>query len=183
MRKFLIVAGLIIALVAGWKGLSVSANKSNLLLLKEYILSPFSKELVNDDGQYPHTPVTFRTLASEENLTKHDHFDWRYDMHYVTLFCGEPNCFLKFQVKEYQEFVSPDSRGFVLWTFFDYDMDGEFDSVERRYDLVMQDRVVMMPEFPAGFISREWYHVPREEAEKRFEKEVNYWLALVKTET
>jgi hypothetical protein len=83
-------------------------------------------------------------------------------------------------VKEYQEFVSPDSRGFVLWTLFDYDMDGELDSVERRFIVVMQDRVLMMPEYPAGYINTEWYSVPREEAEKRFDREVNYWLGLVK---
>lgn len=183
MRKFLIVAGLIIALVAGWNTLSMSSNQNSLLLIKEYILSPFSKDLVNDDGQVPSTPVTYKTLYSEENLANHDHFDWRYDMHYVTLYCEEIHCFLRFQVKEYQEFVSPDSRGFVLWTLFDYDMDGEFDSVERRFIVVMQDRVLMMPEYPEGYINTEWYSVPREEAEKRFDREVNYWLGLVKTGT
>lgn len=183
MRKFLLVSGLIIALVAGWNQLSIGSKQSNVLLIKDYILSPFSKDLVNDDGELPHTPVTYKTLSSTENLTNHDNFDWRYDMHYVTLYCGETNCFLRFQVKAYQEFVSPDSRGFVLWTLFDYDMDGEVDSVERRFILVMQDRVLMMPEYPPDYINSEWYSVAREESQKRFEREINFWLGHVKTGT
>ena len=182
MRKFLIIAGVIIALVLGLNGSSTSENRGSVLLIKDFILSPLSKDLVREDGQFPQTPVTYKTLTSKENLTNHDHFDWRYDRHFVTLHCGVIYCFLEFQIKEYQEFTSPDSRGFVLWSFFDYDMDGEFDSVERRYNLVMQDRVLMMPEFPPGYVNKEWYYVPKDEAEKRFEKEVNYWLGLVKNE-
>lgn len=48
--------------------------------------------------------------------------------------------------------------------------------------MVMQDRVLMMPEYPEDYINTEWYSVPREEAEKRFDREVNYWLGLVKNE-
>jgi hypothetical protein len=183
MRKFLIVIGLIIALVAGWGRVSISANKGSVTLIKDYILSPFSKSLVNDDGQFPFLPLAYKTLASHENLANHNNFDWRYDMHFVTLYSGEVNSYLRFQVKEYQEFVSPDSRGFILWTFYDYDMDGELDSVDRKYYLIMQNRVFMMPDYPPGYINKDWYNVPKEEAEKRFQREVNYWLGLVKTKT
>jgi hypothetical protein len=180
VRRFLFVAVLLIVLLAAWNGFGVSANKSGPTLIKEFILSPQSKGLVNEDGQHPSAPIRFKTLASEENLAKHDHFKWRYDRHYVTLYSGETHSFLQFQVKEYQEFISPDSRGFVLWTFFDYEMDGKFDSVKRSYYLVMQDRVVMMPEFPAGYINIHWYEVPTKEAKRRFQKEVNYWLGVAK---
>ena len=180
MRRFLFVAVLLMVLLAAWNGFGVSANKSDTSLIKEFILSPHSKGLVNEDGQHPSLPFTFKTLACEENRAKHDHFKWRYDRHYVTLYRGETHFFLQFQVKEYQEFISPDSRGFVLWTFFDYEMDGKFDSVKRSYYLVMQERVVMMPEYPAGYINTQWYEVPKKQAEKRFKKELNYWLGVAK---
>ncbi len=44
----------------------------------------------------------------------------------------------------------------------------------------MQDSVLMTPEYPQGFIRRDWYDVPAKEAKKRFDREVNYWLELAK---
>ena len=157
--------------------------KHKMSLIKEFVLSPLSKDLIYKEGKLSRMPLTFKTLRSKENLTKHDHFDWRYDVHYVTLYGEDETCFLRFQVKVYQEFVSPDSRGFVMWTFVDRDMDGKFDFVERRYNLIMQDRVVMMPEYPEGYINAEWHTVSKEEAQKLLDHEVNYWLGLVKAGT
>ena len=180
MRKFLFVAGLIIVLLAGWSGVSMGDSKDSLLVIREFILSSPSNGLADNAGRYPHSTSTSKTITSEENRAEHEHFKWRYDIHLVTLYGGKAHSYLQFQVKEYQEFVSKDSRGFILWTFFDYDMDGKFDSVKRSYHLVMQDSVLMTPEYPQGFIRRDWYDVPAKEAKKRFDREVNYWLELAK---
>lgn len=181
-RKFLFVAGLIIVLLAGWNGVSAGASKDSIWVIREFVLSSPSNGFVDSAGQNPHSPFTSKTLASEENRSKHEHFKWRYDIHIVTLFSGEIYSYLQFQVKEYQEFVSKDSRGFILWTFIDYDMDGEFDLVVRTYHLVMQDNIIMMPEYPEGFVSKDWYDVSTKEAGERFDREVDYWLELVKSE-
>lgn len=182
MRKFLFVSGLIIVLLTGWNGVSAGASKNSLLFIKEFILSSPSNGFDDNFGPHPNSPLTSKTLTSEENRTKHEHFKWRYDIHLVTLFSGKSHSYLQFQVKEYQEFVSNDSRGFILWTFFDYDMDGEFDLVRRTYHLVMQNSVIMMPEYPQGFVSKNWYDVPTKEACNRFDREVDYWLELAKDE-
>lgn len=182
MRKFSFVAGLIIVLLAGWSAVSAGASKSSISVIREFILSSPSNGLVESAGQNPQSPFISKTLAREENRSKHEHFKWRYDVHFVTLFSGEIYSYLQFQVKEYQEFVSKDSRGFILWTFLDYDMDGESDLVIRTYYLVMQGNVIMMPEYPQGFVNKDWYDVPTTEAGKRFDREVNYWLELAKGE-
>jgi hypothetical protein len=158
----------------------MGASKHSILVIREFILSSPSNGLADNAGRYSHSTSTPKTLTSEENRAEHEHFKWRYDIHLVTLYGREAHSYLQFQVKEYQEFVSKDSRGFILWTFFDYDMDGEFDSVRRSYHLVMQDRVFMTPEYPLGFISRDWYDVPAREAKQRFDREINYWLELAK---
>ena len=180
MRKFLFVSTLIIVLLAGWSGISMGASKDSLLLIREFILSSPSNGPVDHAGLYPQSTSAPKTLVSEENRIEHEHFKWRYDIHLVTLYGGAVHSYLQFQVKEYQEFVSKDSRGFILWTFFDYDMDGTFDSVRRTYHLVMQDSVIMVPEYPRGFISMDWYDVPTKEAMQRFDREVNYWLERAK---
>lgn len=182
MRKFSFVAGLIIVLLAGWSGVSAGASKNSLSVIREFILSSPSNGFVESAGENPQSPFTSKTLAREENRSKHEYFKWRYDIHFVTLFSGEIDSYLQFQVKEYQEFLSNDSRGFILWTFFDYDMDGEFDLVMRTYNLVMQDHVIMIPEYPQGFVSKDWYDIPTKEAGNKFDREVNYWLDLAKDE-
>lgn len=177
---------LVVILVTLWLwGISVQGQPldGRQPLIKDYILSPLSKELVGAEGKVSGMPMTYKTLISQENLTDHDHFDWRLDVHYVTLFCAEENCSLKFQVKEYQEFVSPDSRGYVLWTLYDYDVDGKVDSAKRRFIVVMQDKVVMMVDYPEGFVDMQWYKPSKEEKQERFEKVINHWMSIVKTGT
>ena len=170
------------AKIANTNNTPTESPKNSLSVIREFILSSPSNGFVESAGENPQSPFTSKTLAREENRSKHEYFKWRYDIHFVTLFSGEIDSYLQFQVKEYQEFLSNDSRGFILWTFFDYDMDGEFDLVMRTYNLVMQDHVIMIPEYPQGFVSKDWYDIPTKEAGKKFDREVNYWLDLAKDE-
>ncbi len=180
MKEFsLISLTLILFLGGAW---NASGNSSDMELIKEFILSPLSKELVNGEGYVLHTQLAYKTLTRKENLGGHGHFDWRYDNHFVTLYSQGERYFLEFRVKEYQEFVSADSRGFVLWKFYDYDMDGEFDTVKRNYYLLVQNNVVITPEYPRGYVNPSWFHPSRHESGRRFEEEVNYWINLVKRE-
>ena len=110
MRKFLFVAGLIIVLLAGWSGVSMGDSKDSILVIREFILSSPSNGLTDNAGRYPHSTSPSKTITSEENRAEHEHFKWRYDIHLVTLYGGKAHSYLQFQVKEYQEFVSKDSR-------------------------------------------------------------------------
>jgi hypothetical protein len=154
-------------------------NHIKLLMIKDYINSPLADDSIHEEGVMTKFPLTYKTLHRKENLANHDHFDWVWDDHYVTLYCEGERCFLRFQVKVYQEFVSPDSRGFVVWTIVDLDMDGEFNSARRDHELVMQNKVMMMPEFPEGYINTGWYKPSKEKAQARFEHEINYWVSLI----
>jgi hypothetical protein len=44
----------------------------------------------------------------------------------------------------------------------------------------MQNDILMAPEYPKGYLNPGWFNPPRKESNKRFEKEVDYWLNLVK---
>lgn len=181
MKRFLFISLTLLFFLGGvW---NASGDSNDMALIKEFILSPLSKGLVNGEGYVLDTPLAFKTLTRKENLTGHGHFDWRYDNHFVTLYSEEERYFLEFRVKEYQEFISPDSRGFVLWKFYDYDMDGKFDTVKRDYYLLIQNNIVITPEYPRGFVNASWFYPSKRKSNKRFEEEVNYWLNLVKKGT
>ena len=178
MKKFLfIILTLILFMVGVW---NARGDSNDMALIKALILSPLSKALVHAEGYVLNSPVQFKTLTTKEDLTQHGNFEWRYNSHFVTLYSRGGSYFLEFRVKEFQEFISPDSRGVVHWKFSDYDMDGECDVVKRNYFLVMQNDILMAPEYPKGYLNPRWSHPPRRESNKRFEKEVDYWLNLVK---
>jgi hypothetical protein len=179
-----IVIVITLIFVVGWMHNKARGQPiKDLFLINDFVWSPLSEAFLYDSGTLPSLPIKYQTIRQKQNLSDHDHFDWRYDWHYVTAYCNEddsfPGCYLRFQVKEYQEFTSPDSRGYVFWTFWDYDLDGDLDNFERTYHMVMQDNVIIMPEYPEGYINGKWYVPEHEEADKRFKEEVSYWLSRV----
>ena len=115
MKKFLfIILTFILFMVGVW---NARGDSNDMALIKSFILSPLSEELVHGEGYVLNSPVQFKTLTTKEDLTQHGNFEWRYNSHFVTLYSRGGSYFLEFRVKEFQEFVSPDSRGVVHWKF------------------------------------------------------------------
>jgi len=182
MKKYLPVM-VIVALVL-WAGVAIAADADGMRMIYDFIRSPDSKALEKRTAPDARIPdVIHITIASKENRAEHDNFDWRYDLHFVTATYNEQNpwaAYLTIVIKEYQEFVSGDNRGFVIWIFVDMDMDGFLDSWSRDYTIVGRDNLIVMPQYPEGLLNREWFDPAQKEAQARFEREINYWLGQVK---
>ena len=87
--------------------------------------------------------------------------------------------------RDYQEFVSVRSRGFTEWVLSDFNLDGKIDFVYRNYTIIAcisddcVNNYIIMPIYPKGFISKEWYTPSKEESNKRYNNEINYWMKII----
>jgi len=158
-----------------------SYTQNDVVSICEFIMSDKSNEIIVNEEVNEETKHGFRTLFSEENLTGHDHFKYRWDVHYV---CYEYNINMKnkgiitFTIKEYQSFISPDSRGYVLWRLSDFDRNGVVDSYSRDYFIVGPDNIHILPQYPDGFINSDFHKPSLEESQKRFDREIEYWMDI-----
>jgi hypothetical protein len=182
--KFIATAILTIGLFIG-SGASTLHSNDNNVVMNYTILTEF---VANEERSQKYTAgewysqmdgMTTKHLTLEENTTGHNNFDWRWINHIMYWIYVAPNhdmAYVVFVAKDYQEFVSPDSRGFVLMRVIDYDMDGKADYSDRRWIPVMQNEVIMMPDFPEGLINLDWYRPTQEEADEFLQRETKFWI-------
>lgn len=152
-------------------------------IIKNYIKQPESHKYLQLDSYESTTAVSTMTYVAEEDLTGHNHFKWTWTLHFLVYkFYGldESNgtAWVEFSAKEYQEFVTADSRGFVVIHVVDYDLDGHVDAYTRDFYLVMQNDAIMLPKYPEGLINPDWYHPSQEELDEILQKELNYWVKM-----
>lgn len=130
---------------------------------------------------YPRTDIIMYVYRISENKAAHDYFDWRWDLHYLVSYHNpDTNEIIgwSFSREEYQDFVSPDSRGYIEYTVFDYDKDGIPDGYHKSYTLVMQDNTIMMPEWPEGYVDSEWGKMTQEEMQIILDEELWFWRGV-----
>lgn len=163
----------------------IQSNDKNVvmdyIIIKEFVASERSDKFLWTEHYNPNTGVTTRSLADEENKSSHTNFKWKYSHHFVHWSYNSPdfdNSFVEFIEKDYQEFISPDSRGFVVMKVVDFDKDGRADFAQRSWTPVMQDEVVMIPSYPKGLINLDWYTPTQEEADEFLQKEMKYWAKM-----
>lgn len=151
-------------------------------VIKEFIADEDRRsEFLYGNRYNPNNGLTTTSLVSHENRTAHEHFEWVWTDHYMHWQYVAPDigsAFVTFATKEYQTFVSPDSRGFTVTKVVDFDRDGKVDYSERKFVLVMQDNVVMMPDYPKGFRNLDWLTISQEEADQILQKEMRYWVKM-----
>jgi hypothetical protein len=92
---------------------------------------------------------------------------------------------LEILAKDYQDFVSINSRGFTEWVLSDDNLDGKVDFAYRDHSIVIcydEDCVsnyIVFPSYPKGFINMDWYTPSEEEREERYNKEIDYWMKTI----
>jgi len=126
-------------------------------------------------------------LWSKENTAEHDYFDWKWTLHvlkvhhYITYDVDE----LEVISRDYQDFSTVKSRGFIEWVLIDGDLDGKIDLAVRDYFILSCedddciDNHFIMPYYPEGFINKDWYNLSEKESNKKYDKEINYWMKTI----
>ncbi len=72
MKKFLfIILTLILFMVGVW---NARGDSNDMALIKAFILSPLSEELVHAEAYVLNSPVQFKTLTTKEDLTQNGNF-------------------------------------------------------------------------------------------------------------
>jgi len=133
------------------------------------------------------TQVKITLLISKENTADHDYFDWKWTIHILKIYnyLAYDAMELEIASKDYQDFVSTRSRGFVQWILIDKDLNGKADIRERRYTIVAceddecENNYIVIPSYPEGFINKNWYYPSEEESNERYAKEINYWIKTI----
>lgn len=118
-------------------------------------------------------------MRCEENLVSHSDFRWHWKVHALSFLKNNNNTKVTVYIREYQEFNSPDSRGFIEWILIDINFDNKVESYIKNYMLVMQDKVIMIPDWPSGLINDDWYIMSQKEMNEMFKNEINYWMKKI----
>lgn len=188
LTKLITTAILTVALVLGG-ATGIRSNDTDIdmdyAIIKELVGSKRSDKFLWDDSYNPNNNLTTRSLANKENTASHSNFDWTWINHYLHYSYEKPNfgrAAIEFLAKEYQEFVSTDSRGFTVMRVIDYDRDGRADYKHRRFVMIMQNNLVIMPDYPEGYINTEWYTPTQEEADAFLKREMKYWISMAGSE-
>lgn len=126
-------------------------------------------------------------LWSKENTADHDYFDCKWTIHLLRItHCLERDITtLEIFSKDYEDFVSRKSRGFTEWLLSDNNLDGKIDLAYRDYVIIscedddcINNRIIYS-NYPKGFRNMDWYTPSEEEREKRYNKEIDYWVKTI----
>uniref|UniRef100_A0A6M3K401 Uncharacterized protein n=1 Tax=viral metagenome TaxID=1070528 RepID=A0A6M3K401_9ZZZZ len=181
MKKLLMVILLLFTGMFLCTGI-INSQDNNIGVICKYIMSDSSKEYVVRDEINPNIKYGFKTILSDENLTKHSAFKWKWTIHvacYEYVMNMKDKGIISFTIKEYQSFVSPDSRGYVLWRLIDFNRDGVVDKYNREYRIVGPDDIHILPNYPEGFVNNDFCSPTQKESQKRFDKEIEYWMGII----
>lgn len=126
---------------------------------------------------------------SKENTADHDYFDWKWTIHVLKIHYYKAYNTIKLEIasRDYQDFVSIRSRGFIQWALVDVTLDGKINSALRDFSIVACDdeeegcihNHIIFPNYPKGFINTNWYNPSEEESNERYNKEINYWIKTI----
>jgi len=193
MFKTLKVLSLFIGLILLFSFSSEAVEKSNIDSIVSYVKSTTKGEyngfkVFKTMGSGPvgiKTEITH--LWSKENTAVQDRFDWTWTIHVLRIkhYSLRGTISLEILAKDYQDFVSPNSRGFTEWGLTDDDLDGKVDFAFRDYSVVAcidddcTSNHILFVDYPKGFRNMDWYTPSEEEREERYNKEINYWMKTI----
>ena len=132
------------------------------------------------------TEVETTLFWSKENISGYN-YDWRWiirvlKVHYYKAY-GVVE--LEMVVRYYQDFTTIKSRGFEQWMLVDTNLDGKINVVRRKYVIVAcedhdcVDNYIIQPYYPKGLINKDWFNPSKEESNKIYDKEINYWMKTI----
>ena len=167
--KKLFMLGLMLIFMFGASFSNIASDQNNVEKLIEIIKSGKVNLWVDRNE---------KVLYIYENTGKHDHFETTYKKHYVTLKKGADNSeWLVIGLRDYQDYYTiHNARGFILVILVDYNNDGKIDTWRKDYIIALDAYHILSPFYPPGYINKDWFKMSREEAQKIFDKELNYIL-------
>jgi hypothetical protein len=114
-------------------------------------------------------------LHEEHDTTPHRNFKMHWHTHYLSY--TMKSCHL---AVVYAQTASSTYTGYVAYVFKDYNFDGKVDSAYRSYYVIMRDGTIVnfsteMPDPTLKEAYHKWMKIPQEEAQKRYEIELEFW--------
>ena len=115
------------------------------------------------------------SLSHEINTTKHNHFKWTWEIHYIILSkkgCGVSVAYYRGQ--------SSGGHTVVVYQFIDGDFDGVLESARRRQYTTFEDEdghnIFVLPNYPQELLDKinEWA-LNISDAQERYEAELELW--------
>jgi hypothetical protein len=157
-------------------------TQTKYTMVKDFVRDDRSNKFLVYDKYNSMTGYSHKYYVLRENTADHDHFDWKWTIHFLTwtypgLYENVPGYF-QIEAKDYREFVTADSRGVLVTKVVDKDMDGIIDEYKREFYLVMQGNTILLPFYPKGYLNPDW-NPPTEAEQNRFlQRELDFWIKV-----
>ena len=168
--KKLLMLGLALVFAFGINFSSTASDKNKVDDLVGLIKSGEVKLWVNEE--------TRKIMYVYENTGQHDHFETTFKKHFVVVE-KHPVGFemLTIMVRDYQDYYTiHEAQGFILVILVDYNKDGIVDDWRKEYLILLDKSFFLVPNYPPGYLNQNWFKMSREEAQKIYDKELNYML-------
>ena len=184
LRSLLTVAIVSIGLVFG----SITPTSGSELttdikyeVVKEYIRHGDSDRHMVLDSYNSMTGNSSQMFRNEENTAVQTDFPWSWTIHFmIWTYPGldtNNKGWLTLTAKDYQEFVTANSKGVMITKVTDFNMDGIVDKYSREYYIVINGNNIIMPAFPKGYVNPNWKTPSEEELNQFLQREVDYWMS------
>ena len=185
LRSLLTVAIVSIGLVFG----SITPTSGSELttdikyeVVKEYIRHGDSDRHMVLDSYNSMTGNSSQMFRNEENTAVQTDFPWSWTIHFmIWTYPGldtNNKGWLTLTAKDYQEFVTANSKGVMITKVTDFNMDGIVDKYSREYYIVINGNNIIMPAFPKGYVNPNWETPSEEELNQFLQRELDYWMKL-----
>lgn len=185
LRSLLTVAVATIGLIlCSFSSLQSSELTTDLKyeIIKEYVRADRSNKELSFDTFDRTTGYSHKVYTAEENTTGHDHFQWSWIRHFLTWsYIGLDDSnqgYFTFVAKDYQDFVTANSKGVLVMKIIDKNMDGKVDSYSRNYYIVINGDSIIMPDYPKGFIDEDFFTPTEAELDRFLQRELDYWMKM-----
>lgn len=127
-----------------------------------------------------HAPVPEHAVEAEEVIL---HPDWKYlwNRHITALFPGSDGEAFQFSIKKYKRCATAGTKRFIYIIVQDMDKDGIVDVWNKSFFIIQDDNIIC-PEYPKGFVNKDWDDMTKKEAQQFFDEELSYWIDLINME-
>ena len=151
-------------------------------IVKEFIRRGDSGKYMTIDSYNSMTGNSSQVFRNEENTANQTDFPLSWIVHFMGWTYPGLNVdnkgWLTLTAKDYQEFVTANSKGVVITKVTDFNMDGIVDKYSCEYYIVINGNNIIMPAYPKGFVDPNW-EIPSEDELNRFlQRELDYWMKM-----
>ena len=156
-------------------------TQTKYAMVKDFVQDDRSNKFLVYDRYSSTTGNSYKYFIAKENTADHNYFDWKWTIHFLSwIYLGldenGPGWF-QLEAKDYQEFVTEDSRGVLVTRIIDKNMDGIVDEYKREFYIV-HGNTITMPFYPEGYVNPDWNILTQEEMNEFLQRELNYWIKV-----